>query len=180
MENCVQLWEILVDLHLTYLDIELCFLQCFEGDDQSKQSIINRLHQKCIKMEALEAYRDKDCNKCVENEQLLILSNFPLLIHCVTENIDVINIYEKLIYLWYMGIGSQISPTVNCNLQELCIQSDKLALSDSFMSTLSAHGGLVHVILSVHFVTQNGIASLIENSLNLQNLPCSYTSWCCS
>ena len=78
MYSCRKLLFFLVDLHLTYLAVELCCLQCFEGDDQSKQSIIS-LHQKCIKMKALEAYRDKDCNKCVEHVDAIQLSiTYPL------------------------------------------------------------------------------------------------------
>ena len=165
VENCVKLWEILVDLHLTNLGIELCCLLCFGKDYQSKQSVIS-LHQKCLKMKALEAYSYKKCTKCVKNKQPLLLSNFPVLIRCITRYIDLINICEKLRYLWYVGNNISIWPIVNCNLQELCVSSD-LVLPDSFMNTISTHGGLLHVVFIVHFVTQSGIATLIENSPNL-------------
>ena len=166
VESCVQLWEILVDLQLSYLAIGLCCLLCFENDE-TKQ-IVTNLHQKCLKMKALESYLDHDCTYCTESKQLLELSNFPSLIHCITCNINIISIPEKLRYLKYAHGNMYASwPVANYNLDQLCIVSDQLALPDSFMSTISAHGGLVHVILSVNFVTQNGIAALIDNSPNL-------------
>jgi len=166
VESCVQLWEILVDLQLSYLAIGLCCLLCFE-DYETKQ-IVTSLYQKCSRMKALESYRDHDCTYCADNEQLLELSNFPSLIHCITCNINIVNIPEKLRYLKY-AYGNICSswPNANYNLNQLCIVSEQLALPDSFMNAISAHGGLVHVILSVNFATQNGIAALIENSRNL-------------
>ena len=168
VKSCVQLWEILVDLQLTNLAIDICCLLCFE-DDQTKQIIIG-LHQKCLNMKSLESLCIETCTwctKCVKNEQLQ-LSNFPSLIHCISINIERINISEKLKYLWYVGgLVSCSLPIANYSLQELCIESDWLALPDSFMNTISAHCGLVHIILSVNAVTQNGIATLIKNSPNL-------------
>ena len=167
VECCVKLWEILVDLQLTYLAIELCCLQCFVGNDQTKHTIIIGLYQKCLKMKALESYCENYCTNCIENDQPLQLSNFPSLIHCITDDIDI-NICEKLRYLRYTGNNISCSWTIaDFNLEQLCIISDQLALPDSFMNTISAHGGLVHVILSVNFVTQTGIAALIENSPSL-------------
>ena len=40
-------------------------------------------------------------------------------------------------------------------------------LDDKFMDTVSAYDGLAHVVFQVHSVTAIGIATLIENSLNL-------------
>ena len=167
VESCVQLWEILVDLQLTYLAVDLCCLLCFEGNDQTKGIIIG-LHQKCLKMKALESHCHVHCAECLENKQSLQLSNFPLLIHCVTIDINNVYIYERLRYLWYRG-DNQWWPwsIANCNLQELYIESDQLALPHSFMNKISAHGGLVHVILNVHRIPLKGIAALIEKSPNL-------------
>jgi len=164
VENCVQLWEILVDMQLIYLAIESCCLQCSEGNDQT----IQILHQKCLKMKSLESYYCYACPKCLENKRPFSLSKFPSLIHCITKNIDIVDICEKLRYLQYSGNDISCSWSLaHCNLEQLCISSDQLVLPDSFMNTISTHGGLVHVILSVHFVTQNGIATLIENSPHL-------------
>jgi len=157
VENCVQLWEILVDLQLTYLAIDFC---CF-NDHQT----IQISQQKCLKMKALELHCHNNCPKCLENKQPLLLSNFPSLIHCITKCINIVDMCERLRYLQYCGDDISCSWSLaHCNLEQLCILSDKLVLPDNYMNTISAHGGLVHVILSLHFVTQNGIAVLIENS----------------
>ena len=168
VESCVRLWEILVDLQLTYLSIDLCCLLYFKGDALTK-SIIISLHQKCLKMKALESHCFIRCAECARNKkQPLLLSYFPLLIHCLTADINDVNICEKLKYLWYIGENIWWPWSVeNCNLQQLCIESEQLALPDSFMNKISAHGGLVHVNLIVKCVTQNGIVALLENSPNL-------------
>ena len=167
VENSVKLWEILVDLKLVYLAIEFCCLLCFEVDVQTKETI-SILQQKCFKMKALESSCCVQCIKCAENTQPLLLTNFPSLVQCLTNNIDIIDNCGSVRYLRYTGNNiscSWLLPT--CNLKQLCILSDQLVLPDHFMNTVSAHGGLVHVVLSVHFVTQNGIIALIENSLHL-------------
>ena len=61
--------------------------------------------------------------------------------------------------------------TVNCySLQELCFYSLTINIPKSFMSTISAHGGLVHVVLDVNSVTSEGITALIMNAPNLLTL----------
>jgi len=52
-------------------------------------------------------------------------------------------------------------------LQQLCIQSRNSIIQDEFMSSVSAHGGLVHVFLSVYSVSVAGISALLENSPQL-------------
>jgi len=160
LESHVQLWEVIVDLQLTYLSIDLCCLLCSEGGNQTK---IISLHQKCLKLKALESYYS--CTKCDETKLPLVLSNFPSLIHCITD-IENIIICDRLKYLhyWHNKHSWEIA---NCNLEQVYILSVPLVLSDSFMVALSAHGGLVHVILSIKFVTHSGIAALIGNSPNL-------------
>ena len=152
--------EILVQL--TYLSIDLCSLL---GDTKANFTIIG-LHQKCLKLKALESVSNDGCSKCIENNQLLQPSNFLLLICLVAEYIDVVNICDILWYLWYKGNNNIWCPK-NCNLQELYIKSDQLFPPDSFMKEISAHGELVHVIVSINHVTPNGIASLIKNSPRL-------------
>jgi len=166
VESCIQLWRILVNVQLTYLAIELCCLLCFE-DNQTKQS----LHQECVKMKALESCHGKNCTKCAGNTHPLLLSSFPLLIHGVFEGINVVSICERLKYLQYTGDGVSLSwSSLNFNLEQLYIESDRLALLDSDMNALSAHGRLVHVILNINSVTQDGIATLIQNSPHLITL----------
>ena len=61
---------------------------------------------------------------------------------------------------------------MNCySLQELCFHSETIDIPKSFMSTISAHGGLVHVVvLDVNSVTSEGITTLIMNAPNLLTL----------
>ena len=135
LESCVQLWEVLVDLQLTYLGIDVCCLLCSEGGTQTKKII--SLHQKCLKLKALESYCS--CTKCDETKQPLLLSNFPSLIHFVTsiENVTICNGLKYFQY-WRNKHSWEIA---NCNLEQVCILSVTLVLSDSFMIALSAHGG---------------------------------------
>ena len=166
VENCVQLWKILADLQLSSLAIEFCCLQCFE-EDQTKEIIIG-LHKKCYKMKALQSFCEHRCPKCTENKQPLQLSYFQLLIYCATVGIDLPSICEKLRYMSYRSLTMLYSwSMVNCNLQDLCIETEFSILPDSFMNTISSHGGLVQVILIAKSVTHNGIADLIDNSPNL-------------
>ena len=119
-----------MDLQLTYLAIDLCCLLCSEGDNHTKESIIS-LHQKCLKPKALESY--VYCTKCfetedlLETEELLSLSNFPSLIHCVTD-IDNVIIGDRLTYLNYVS-DRHSWEMASCNLEQLCILSDSLSLS---------------------------------------------------
>jgi len=54
------------------------------------------------------------------------------------------------------------------SLQQLCIKSRDLNIPDTFMDIISAHGGLVHVLLYVRTVKYEGIVTLIANSPKLQ------------
>ena len=167
VENCVQLWEILVDLQLTYLAIELCCLQCFVGDDQTTCRM-QILHQNCLKMKALESFYGFQCTECFKNRQQLLSSSFPSLIHCITQYIDIGGVCERLRYLQYIGDDlSCFMSSAYRNLQQLCLMLDQMVLSDSCVNTISAHGGLVHVMLYVHLVNESGIDTLIENSPHL-------------
>jgi len=164
VENCLQLWEILVCLQLTYLAIDWCCL-IPEGDDQT----VIGLHQKCLKMKSLLSHSNCfDCGKCIKNRRTLLLSNFKMLFHCSISYIDDLNISESLRCLWYSGITTIFQwprSMTHCNLQEVYI--DLYTLSFSFMKKISAHGGLVHVILNVRHLSLNVVTILIKNSPNL-------------
>ena len=60
-----------------------------------------------------------------------------------------------------------LSPTLMHNLEQIYIKSKNTDLSDTFLSTLSAHGGLVHVVLYVRSVTTEGVSVLVKNSPKL-------------
>ena len=164
LESPINLWEILVDLELTYLAIETCCLLWFDGDNNNK-AIINNLHQKCVKLKALQS--QSKCTECKETKEPLFLSSFPSLIQCTTSNVENVIIHDKLKYLWYIGHQRCYWEMSSCSLEHVNIFSKSLELPESFMVSLSAHGGLVHVILHVKSVTQTGIEALIGNSPNL-------------
>ena len=52
------------------------------------------------------------------------------------------------------------------NLEQLCI-SISCSDTDTFLQSISAHGGLLHVVLSAIRLYDDGITTLIENSPNL-------------
>ena len=56
------------------------------------------------------------------------------------------------------------------NLQRLHICSPHTDVPDDFMTSVSAHGGLVHVVLSVRSLTIEDIKSLLRNSPKLNAL----------
>jgi len=170
VESPVQLWELLVTLQLTHLCIDLCCLLCY-NDEQTKQIIVG-LHQKCFKMKALEVQCIVSCAVCFNKSQPLQLSNFPLLIHLITADISDVNICKRLKYFCYAFFNRCADvwwpwSIPNCNLQELYLRSCKFTLPESFMETISAHGGLVHVILDVDDAIENGLTALVRNSPNL-------------
>ena len=60
-----------------------------------------------------------------------------------------------------------LSSPCNCTLEQLCIKSEETDPNDTFIDTVSAHGGLVHVVFAVNSVPSEGITALIENSHKL-------------
>jgi len=55
-------------------------------------------------------------------------------------------------------------------LEQLFIDSKQAIVSDEFMKSVSAHGGLTHVGLEVAKITENGVGILIDNSPRLIEL----------
>ena len=155
------------------------------------------LFQKCANLLALESiysHCDVICTNKFVDECLLLLSQFPSLIH-VTITLDgyyhklqphatssqlpdihitspqlpdVLTSCQKLKYLRYVqycGNKPFLVPTHAHNLEQ--IESKDTDLSDAFLSTISAHGGLVHVVLYVNSVTKKGVCGLVQNSPKL-------------
>ena len=60
---------------------------------------------------------------------------------------DVISSCEELICLSCISVRASLSSMYHSTLQQLCI-ADQVDLPDEFMETISAHGGLVHVVFS--------------------------------
>ena len=65
--------------------------------------------------------------------------------------------------------------THNHNLQQLYIGSPQTDVTNDFMTSVSTHGGLVHVVLHVRSFQVEGITSMVRNSPNMITL-CCYSS----
>ena len=178
IESHIGLWQLLSGIRLTHLFIDVCV---FFGKPDERQQVIP-LFQKCTSLQALEFdsfYSDHFCKVCPHCEvKWSLLSNFSALKYCrlvgnhpdVVQ--DIVNGCKQLAVLACDSCRKRllVSPIVTTSLQQIFIDSKKTILPDVFMKMLSAHGGLVHVILSVKSVAVNGIISLIENSPRLLTL----------
>ena len=166
VENHVQLWKIIVDMKLTYLAIDLYLLI------QNKQEIIMSF-QECVNLKALEIIGPPNTR---QNYDLSVLSSFPSLVHCVVGlyPCDVESLIKgcpKLKYLKYaVNFHFFNSVVQKNNLQQLYIAADDESIPNTFVQSISAHGGLVHVVLHVNCISEYGIHALIENSPNLITL----------
>ena len=87
-------------------------------------------------VEKLELCHDNNCTKCAGDEHSLLLSIFPLLIHCVIEGVNMVNTCDRLRYLSHVKVTiiSFSWSSAICNLEQLYIESDQLALLDSDMN----------------------------------------------
>ena len=181
VENCMQLWEILSGMQLTHLAVEMCVLNPFTNIALQQQ--LSQLFQKFLSLKALECSDGfcGECRSCCEDS--LLVCNFPSLVYCkmlqyrgvqgqsnVVQNI--INNCEKLecFNVNSANLLSHSSLHNNNSLLQLCIRSNCTILTDDFIKTLSAHGGLVHVVLCVFSVSYSGIITLITNSPKLMTL----------
>jgi len=178
VEKCMQLWEILSSIQLTHLAVETCVLNPFT-DDALLQNLA-QLFQKFLNLKALELSDGicEECQRCCNNEESFLLSNFPSLVYCKMSQHqlnfaqNIISSCEKLKYFNISSSEPLSFSTLHNNnsLLQLRIKSDHTILTDDFMKTLSAHGQLVHVILRVFSVTCSGIITLITNSPKLITL----------
>ena len=176
VESRVQLWEILASLQLAYLSIELCALIPHKEDIFNIPRIIS-LFKKCLWLRALELCDTRFCNECRDIfMKELLLPYFPSLVHIMMESsqdaavilLDTISTCKSLKYFKYTNHNSlSCSVAFECNLVELYIASCRTDLPDTFIHSVSAHGGLVYVVLCVKSVTGESVAMLIANSPNL-------------
>ena len=170
VESQVELWEIIAELKLTYLAVSSCVLMSDKADEQTKGVLIG-LYQKCVHLKALE-FDEKCCEKCrSEFDYQEVLSSFASLAYLhLPFGIDMKWIFSGCKQLKYL-LGSWFDPfrsfTLNCNLEQLYINSYRIHIPDTFMETISAHGGLVHVVIKVRTVTGDGITALVGNSPQL-------------
>jgi len=183
VENQLELWEILSEMTLTHLAVDLCMLLPSEEDETR----LSNLFQKCKNLQALQYCID--CDKCRSTavENISILSHFPALVHLLHWNAvaydsccplyivlhHLVTYCKQLKYFILLHANksqitpSQITPIHSYNLQQLYIECGHLYVPFDFMSSISAHGGLVHVVLSVNSMTYEGITVLVTNSPHL-------------
>jgi len=181
VENQISLWEILSGMKLTHLGVDLCVL--LPSVEEHKVKLIG-LFQKCKNLQVLESLKSCDrCESAFVTDGLSILSCFPILCHFkislffhhqyLTALQDIFTSCKQLKYLMFTEDSVRHplyltpSPTYSCNLEQLHIESLYLCLPDNFMSSISFHGGLVHVVLRVRSVTSEGVMVLLKNSPNL-------------
>ena len=176
VESYLLLWELLSSLkNLTHLVIDLCVLQPPDCSDADKQSLAS-IFRSCWKLKALEISSDyiQRCMECNSSKDFLF-SCFPSLTHCTMWDFQysgimyAINNCHGLKYLYeYVGRERNLPPlSNNCHLQELCIDSPFLNLTDEIVEILSAHGDLERVTLLVNSITIKGITTLVSSSPNL-------------
>ena len=169
--NQTQLWEILSDMKLTHLAVELCILLPSAIYNQR----LIRAVKKCTGLKALET---RYCSCPVVEKSSSLLSHFSTLIHCIlTVNHHLANLLQDILtgcrelkYLKYTdnGIAGQFLSSVHTlHLQQLYIHSIYADLPNTFMSSVSTHGGLVHVVLNVRSMTTVGIRVLVASSPKL-------------
>ena len=183
IESQMQLWEILSEMKLTHLAIHLCVL--LPSVEEDRMELIG-LFQKCKSLQALEFNVINSCDSCMSVfvSNSLVLSHFHALIHlqqfsgddnyCPTALHNIVTSCNQLKYLifveeyiYHKTHYTTQSPVYPCNLEQLYIESENLELPDDFMASISAHGGLVHVVLYVRSITSEGITVMVMNSPNL-------------
>ena len=166
---CVSLWEILSSMKLIYLRMD-CLLCGSRNMNHPLAKQLISLFKQCTKLQALEL-------RSLHYIDLFyrLLSHFPSLEYCrLTESRQsncmqyIITACKKLKYFYCScSVQLPLSTAYYNNLQQLCISSEQTNLDDIFMDIVSAHGGLIHVLLFVCSMTSKGITTLIKNSPNL-------------
>ena len=177
VEDQMQLWEILSCMKkLTHLCVDFCLLK-------HDTTLEERINCSCnLVLRALEVHKGdvQSCSKCGTYGNFvteLQLSHFPMLSYCkltkfnlhpsmVHDLVNSCSILNSLIIHCdrCFSLSREISLAHNYNLKQLCLSSHWAVISDEFMESVSAHGGLEHVILIVYRITFSGIIALVKNS----------------
>ena len=180
IESHLGFWEILSSMKLTHLVIDVCvYYPLFEIDPSYDQQLAG-LFQRCSHLEALQLesfYGSEMCEVCDKGEvNWLLLSHVPVLKYCSLAGNqssvvqDVINNCKLTIFWCNASEFLMISSVSTTNLQQFFIDAEITNIPDIFMDTVSAHGGLIHVVLSVNSVTVQGVTILVTNSPQLLTL----------
>ena len=187
VESLLHLWLLLSCIkNLTHLAVSLCMLKPQCPDGAYKQTLMNNA-KSCVNLQAIEVYLSCTCGQCKDSgDEDILLPHFPSLHYCrmfydyvglirsLHEHPNmfnqVVNSCHNLQYLCYDDHSPQgvtLPTSINCFLQQLCIESINVHLSDAFLNMVSAHGGLERVIFYIQSLTTNGINIIIENSPKL-------------
>jgi len=182
------LWQVLSGMKLTYLSIECCLIP------SSSDCIKQTMGSLCVTLQAIElgASSCKVCEDSSSEDILFCLSHFSSLNYCHLFHPDachtrvVQDIATTCKKLKCLKIGSynqtqlhpfgtSLSIACNDNLEQFGIDSKHTVVSDEFMESISAHGGLINVNFNVSTITEKGVGILIENSPKLMKLTISTT-----
>jgi len=178
VDDQMLLWGILSNMKLTHLAVDFCIIV---PTIENKETL-NSLFQKLTILQRLES--NCVCSACCKGveKSMSVLSYFTSLIHFTTSIqadhsafIEAFNSCRKLRCLNYTGtiLNLDLSSLMPChNLQQFRINLCAAHLSDTFLTTISAHGKLVHVVLCVQSMTSEGITALIKNSPELMTFHC--------
>jgi len=173
IEDRILLWKILSGMKLIHIAAEFCVFRS-KADDTK----LSDLFQKCWSIREIQLSNCYNC-KFSANEDVSILSCFPSLHYCYFEDVenphlvqDMINNCKKLKYFSYLCRDFELSLSLahSRNLQQLYIATSLADVPDEFMTSVSAHGGLIHVFMKVRSLKVDGITSLVENSPKLITL----------
>ena len=188
VQSILLLWEALSDIKkLTHIAVRVCMLKPGSLDESYQRQLLIAI-RKCHGLQAIEVDITCTCTTCgcITDEEVL-LPYFPSLQYCrlyydhirhCSARFDHQNLFnhliatcQKLKYVSYDGYsahGITLPLSSNCRLQQLCIDSHHTVFTDVFMDLISAHGGLVHVVLYVQSTSIKAITTIIENSPQLR------------
>ena len=176
VEDHILLWEILSNMKLTHLAVEFKVLK---SEPSNKEKLMS-LYQKCCTIRGIQCGGDRYVHAFTKVG--FMLSCFSSLNYCFMRYYtssstivqDVITNCKELrcvsFHSNYWNHSLSLSTTHNHNLQQLHIYSSETNVPDDFMTSVSAHGGLVHVAMRVRSLTVEGITSLVRNSPKLITL----------
>ena len=111
------------------------------------------------------------CYQCFTNEDALILRHLSS--SCGLPNVaqDVIDNCKELkcftIKDFTLRAMRGLYITHIYNLQQYCVHSPCTNVHIDFMTSVSAHGGLVHVVMCVKSLTGKGVTPLVLKTLHL-------------
>ena len=83
---------------------------------------------------------------------------------------NILNYCRDLKYVTVRALNLPLSSAYYNKLQQIYIQAFGIDVPDKFMTSVSAHGGLVHVAMEVRSLTADGITYLVSNSPKLTTL----------